>query len=153
VEHWRGVIGDYTFAGMHHWCASIHFYNLARAEKDPKLSDFYMRRASDDAGFSFVRAEHLSPVYPDMAVTMAQIRDALGHPDEAEAALRKSIAAQPKRSEPYVMLAMMDRKQRKLSDARDVLKQADAVTAVAPMRRTRRAHLDCLIPLIWRDCR
>jgi len=129
VDHWRQVIGDSTFYGMHHWCASIHFLNRARSEADPKVHDFLLSRANEDATYSFDRTDPKSFVYPDMAVTVAQIRDAKGKPDQAEAILRKGMLAQPKRSEPYVMLAMLKRKQHKLSEARDVLKQADEVTA------------------------
>jgi hypothetical protein len=129
VEHWRQVIGDYTFTGLHHWCASIHFLERARRDLDPKMRDFNLNRASEDAMFSWNVTDRMSPVFPDMAVTLAQIRDAMGRPDQAEAVLKQSIQAQPKRSEPYVVLAMMNRKQHKLPAARDVLKQADEVTA------------------------
>lgn len=128
VQNWKHIIGDETFTGMHHWCASIHFLNRARAEPDPKLHSFILNRASEDAMFSFLRADPLSPVYPNMAVTVAQIRDAMGKPDEAEEVLQRGIKAQPKRPEAYVMLAVLDRKRHKLSDARDVLKQADDAT-------------------------
>jgi len=131
VEHWRQVIGDRTFTGMHHWCASIHYLERARRELDPKVRDFLLHNASEDALFSFDVTDPLSPVYPNMAVTIAQIRDALGKPDQAVTVLQKSIHAQPKRPEPYVLLAMMDRKQHKLSDARDVLQQADEMTGGA----------------------
>jgi len=129
VQNWRQIIGAETFTGMHHWCASMHFLNRARGESDPKLRNFELNRASEDALFSFLRADPLSPVYPNMAVTVAQIRDAMGKPDEAEEVLQRGIKAQPKRPEAYVMLAVLDRKQHKLGDARDVLKQADEATA------------------------
>jgi hypothetical protein len=128
IESWRRTIGDVTFSGLHHWCASIHFRNRARTERDPVQRDFVLRRAWDDAMYSFSRAEPHSPVYPDMAITMAQIRQDMGKPQEAYAALQRSIAAQPTRTEPYVMLAIMHRKAHKLSEARDVLRQADEVT-------------------------
>src|SRR5262249_7650262 len=128
VDHWRQVIGDRTFTGMHHWCASMHYLDRSRREADPKKRDFLLSRASEDGLFSFGVTDPLSPVYPNMTVTVAQIRDAMGKPDQAEAVLQKSIRAQPTRSEPYVMLAMMDRKQHKLGDARDVLRQADELT-------------------------
>lgn len=129
VDSWRHTIGDLTFTGMHHWCASIHFLNRARGEPEPKMRNFELSRASEDAMFSFLRADPLSPVYPNMAVTVAQIRDAMGKPDEAEEVLQRGIHAQPKRAEAYVMLAVLDRKEHKLSEARDVLKQADEATA------------------------
>lgn len=128
VQNWRQIIGAETFTGMHHWCASMHFLNRARGESEPKMRNFLLNRASEDAMFSFLRADPLSPVYPNMAVTVAQIRDAMGKPDEAEEVLQRGIKAQPKRPEAYVMLAVLDRKQHKLSDARDVLKQADDAT-------------------------
>lgn len=128
VDHWRQVIGTDTFIAMHHWCASIHFMNRSRREVDPHQRDFLMNRANEDATYSFDRTDPKSVVYPDMAVTVAQIRDAKGKPDQAEAVLRKSMLAQPTRAEPYVMLAMLDRKRNKLSEAREVLKQADEKT-------------------------
>jgi len=128
VDDWRRTVGDYTFTGMHHWCASIHFLNRARGETAPLMRDFEMRRAWEDAMFSFSRAEPQSPVYPNMAVTVAQIRTEMGKPDEAEAALQRSMHAQPTRPEPYVMLAMIKRKAKQLPDALEVMKQADDVT-------------------------
>jgi tetratricopeptide (TPR) repeat protein len=127
VDDWRRTIGDYTFTGMHHWCASIHFLNRARVETAPLMRDFVLRRAWEDAMFSFSRAETQSPVFPNMAVTVAQIRQEMGKPDEAEAALKRSIDAQPSRAEPYVMLAMIKRKAKKLPEALAVMKQADDV--------------------------
>ena len=128
VESWKHHIGDETFMGMHHWCASMHFLNRARAEPDPKLHDFELSRASEDAMFSFLRADPLSPVYPNMVVTVAQIRDAMRKPDEAQEVLERGIKAQPQRAEPYVMLALLNRERHKLPEARDVLKKADDVT-------------------------
>ena len=95
------------------------------------MRDFELTRASEDAQFSFNVTDPLSPVFPNMAVTIAQIRDFGGKPDQAAAVLQKSIDVQPKRIEPYVMLAVINRKQRKLPEARDVLKQADQITAGA----------------------
>jgi hypothetical protein len=128
VEHWRRTIGDRTFSGLHHWCASIHFYSRARLESDPRTRNFVLARAWEDSFYSFSRAEPQSPVYPDMAITVAQIRQDMGKPEEAYAALQRSIEAQPARPEPYVMLAIIHRKARKLDQARDVLRQADEVT-------------------------
>src|SRR5689334_22385471 len=51
VNHWKGVIGEQTFTGLHHWCASIHFLDRARREQDPKMRDFELTRASEDAQF------------------------------------------------------------------------------------------------------
>ncbi len=129
VQNWREIIGPETFTGMHHWCASIHFLNRARGEADPRLRTFELNRASEDAMFSFLRADPSSPVYPNMAVTVAQIREAMGKPEEAEEVLQRGIKAQPKRPEAYVMLALLDRKQHKLAQSRDVLQQADEATA------------------------
>jgi len=128
VDHWRQVIGERAFTGMHHWCASMHYLDRARREPDPQKRDFLLSRASEDALFSYGVTDSHSPVYPNMTVTVAQIRDAMGKPDEARAVLQKGIQAQPKRSEPYVMLAMMHRKLHKLSEAREVLRQADELT-------------------------
>jgi tetratricopeptide (TPR) repeat protein len=128
VDRWRRTIGDNTFTGMHHWCASLHFLNRARSEPEPKMRNFELNRASEDAMFSFLRADPASPVYPDMAVTVAQIREAMGKPDEAVEVLQRGIDAQPRRAEAYVVLALLDRKQHRLPDARDVLKRADDVT-------------------------
>jgi hypothetical protein len=127
-EHFRRTIGEGTFSGLHHWCASIHFRNRARVERDPAMRDFVLRRALADAIYSFVRAEQQSPVYPDMAITLAQIHQDMGKPQDAYAALQKSIEAQPTRSEPYVLLAIMHRKAHHLERAWDVLRQADQVT-------------------------
>jgi tetratricopeptide (TPR) repeat protein len=128
MEYWSRTIGHDTFLGLHHWCASIHFYSRARLESDPRERDFMLRRARDDALFSFTRAEPQSPVYPDMAITTAQIFQALGKPEDAYAALQKSIEAQPTRPEPYVLLAILHRGARKLDQAREVLLQGDHVT-------------------------
>lgn len=127
VDLWRRTVGDNTFTGMHHWCASLHFLNRARSEPEPKMRNFELNRASEDAMFSFLRADPASPVYPDMAVTVAQIREAMGKPDEAVEVLQRGIDAQPRRAEAYVVLALLDRQQHRLADARDVLKRADGV--------------------------
>lgn len=128
VEEWRQTIGDRTFTGLHHWCASIHFLNRSRVEPEPKLKKFLLQRAWDDAVFSYTRTDPQSTVYPNMVVTVGQILMEMGKPDEAQNVLNKAITAQPKRPEPYVMLALLDRKQHKLDQARDVLRQADSAT-------------------------
>jgi tetratricopeptide (TPR) repeat protein len=123
---WRAAIGDRTFNGLHHWCASIHYLTRARATLDGKTRTSLLNQAGDDADFSYARSDPQSPVYPNMSVTIAQIRLELGAPDQAVLVLKRAIAAQPKRPEAYGELSMIYRKQHQLDLARDVLHEADS---------------------------
>lgn len=145
VDTWRNTIGKETFAGMHHYCASIHFLNRARGDVDPNQRRFDLNRAWTDVMFSFNRADTSSPVYPNMAVTAGQIRLEMGKADDAEEILKRAIKAQPTRPDAYVVLALLYRahgpvgcqgsahecKQAGLGQARDVLIQANQVTGGA----------------------
>ena len=131
IDEWRNAIGDRTFTGLHHWCASMHFLNRSRVQSEPRMKKFLLNRAWEDAMFSFTRTDPQSTVYPQMVVTVSQILIEMGKPEEAQDILNKGIAAQPQRPEPYVMLALLHRKQHKLDLARDALKQADSATGGA----------------------
>ena len=63
-----------------------------------------------------------------MCVTVAQIKIDMQKPGEAEEILHEVIQVQPQRAEPYMMLALIHRKQKKLDLARNVLEQANAAT-------------------------
>jgi len=128
VEEWRGIIGEPQYSGLHHYCASIHFLNRSRVERDPRQRSFVLQRALDDAVFSYSRADPKSSVYPSMSVTLAQIKMDMQKPEEAEEILRAAIESQPQRPEAYMMLALVHRKQKKLDQARDDLQRADAAT-------------------------
>jgi tetratricopeptide (TPR) repeat protein len=129
VAEWRATLGNQTFDGLHHYCASIHFLARSRAAAtDRVMSQVVLNRAWDDAQFSYARCDPHSPVFPNMTVTVAQIRLEMGHPDEAIDILKRAIAAQPARMEPYGMLALLYRKAHKLALARDVLSDADSAS-------------------------
>lgn len=130
IDMWRQLIGG-PFEGLHHYCASIHFLSRGRALGDSNERQFVLHRALADAMFSFAPADPNSVVYPDMAVTVAQIRMELNSVEEAEEALLGAIKAQPTRIEPYVMLALIQRKAGKLELARDTLLEADKVSGGA----------------------
>ena len=143
VENWLKTVGKETFIGLHHYCASIHFLNRARGEPEPNMHRFELERAWTDVMYSFVRADPSSMVYPNMAVTAAQVRLEMGKPDESEEILQRGIDAQPRRPDAYVMMALLYRKQPPpgckespldckrsgLQRARDVLAKANEVTA------------------------
>jgi tetratricopeptide (TPR) repeat protein len=122
----RAAIGDRTFDALHHWCASIHYLTRARATLDGKTRTFLLNQALGEADFSYVRSDPQSPVYPNMSVTIAQIRLELGAPDQAVLVLKRAIAVQPKRPEAYEELSMIYRKHHQLDLARDVLHEADS---------------------------
>ncbi len=128
VDEWRRTVGQQTFIHLHHFCASIHFLNRARVEPDPQKRQFDLERARSDAMYTYIRADPQCMVYPAIAVTLAQVWVETGKPDEAEQFLQKSIQAQPRRPEPYLMLALLRRKAHKLAEARDILRQADEAT-------------------------
>jgi tetratricopeptide (TPR) repeat protein len=125
IQQWMRALGERTFLGLHHYCASIHFLSRARAQSDPQMRQFVMNRALDDAIYSYTRTDTMSPVYPNMAIVIAQIKTEQGKPQEAMEVLQHIIKVRPERSEPYVMLALIHRKQGKLTAARDVLRDAN----------------------------
>lgn len=127
IDNWRRVIGG-PFEGLHHYCASIHYLRRAVTETDPNQRDFILHNALGDAMYSFAPADRSSVVYPDMAVTVAQIRMELKAVDEAVDALQGAINAQPTRVEPYMMLALIQRKLGDLVLARDTLQVADKMS-------------------------
>jgi len=125
---WRATLGERVFDGLHHYCASIHFLSRSRAEPDSRSSEFLLHRAWDDAQFSYTRADPKSPVFPAMSVTVAQILVAMKKDEDAIDALKRSIEVQPERLEPYVMLAVTYRRQKKLDLAVKTMEQADAAS-------------------------
>jgi len=128
VAYWRGVIGDPAFTGLHHYCASIHIMARARGERDPRMREFTLNRALDDALYSYTRSSPTSIVYPNMAIVVAQIKTELGKAGEVPEILSHAIKAQPQRTEPYVALAVYYRKQRKNDLALETLQKADEAT-------------------------
>ena len=129
VSGWRATLGNQTFDGLHHYCASIHFLARSRsAASDRVMSRVVLNRAWDDAQYSYARTDPHSLVFPNISVTVAQIRVEMGHPDEAIDILKRAISAQRSRLEPYGMLALLYRKAHNLDQARDVLHEADTAS-------------------------
>lgn len=125
---WSARLGDITFTDIHHYCAALASVSRARAEPNPHRKEGYWRYAMANALYTFNQSPTSSPIYPQMAGTVAQIQTALGQPDEAIATVKGAIAAQPKSSAPYVILALLYRDQGKKKDAVDLLMQANTVT-------------------------
>ena len=48
VSAWRETLGERTFDGLHHWCASIHFLGRARVDPNPKTRNFKLNRALEE---------------------------------------------------------------------------------------------------------
>jgi len=129
ISEWRETLGNRTFDGLHHYCASIHYLARSRSSaSDRVMSRVVLNRAWDDAQYSYVRTDPQSPVFPTMSVTVAQIRLEMGHTDEAIDLLKRAIAAQPTRLEAYGMLALLYRKAHNLNAAREVLHEADTAS-------------------------
>lgn len=128
-EGWRATIGGKTYDGLHHWCASMHYLARSRALSDPAKRKFTIGQAWIDAEFSYVRSDPQSPVFPNMSVTVAQIKVEMKETEEAINVLRRSIAAQPSRIEHYGMLSSIYRKQGNLEEALKVLKDANVAVS------------------------
>ena len=47
VEEWRSIVGEPQYSGLHHYCASIHFLNRSRVERDARQRNFILQRALD----------------------------------------------------------------------------------------------------------
>jgi hypothetical protein len=128
IDLWRGKIGENTFMGMHHYCGAVIFLRRIPLTDDPLEKKYLIARALDDGQFSYLRTDADSIIYPEVAVTMAQARHANGEIEEAVRILKRAIAQQPKRVEPYGALAVMYWEKKQLGAAREVLLQADAAT-------------------------
>jgi len=124
-ENWRATIGGKTYDGLHHWCASMHYLSRSRGLSDPAKRKFMLGQAWLDAEFSYSRAEPQSPVFPNMSVTVAQIKLDMMETEYAIDVLRRSIEAQPSRVEHYGMLANIFRRQGNLEEALKVLNAAN----------------------------
>src|SRR5262245_37467594 len=125
----ESALGTKAFYGLHHFCAGLHWYTRSRNEPEPKKSRFMLNFALEETLFTYRSAEHTSIVYPDIAMSLARIRRALGEPDQAIEVLEKGIREQPTRLMLYGALAVMYREQKQVPRAKEVLLQADQISA------------------------
>jgi tetratricopeptide (TPR) repeat protein len=126
VDALRVRAGAQTFNAAHHYCAALIYLRRLPFETDQEERAFLIRKALDEAAYSYVRAEPESFLYPNIAVVMAQARLENQQFDEAVAILNKTIADQPTRVEAYGALATIYHKQDNVTGALQVLKQADS---------------------------
>jgi tetratricopeptide (TPR) repeat protein len=125
---WSSRLGEVTFTDIHHYCAALATVSRARAERDAHRKQEYWRYALQNALYTFNQSPTSSPIYPQMAGTIATIQTAMGQPDEAVNTVKGAITAQPNQAAPYVILALLYRDQGKKKDALDTLTQANTVT-------------------------
>jgi tetratricopeptide (TPR) repeat protein len=120
----RAAMGDQTYDSMHHWCAGIHYLVRAKAQTDLRTRETWLGRATDEAEYTYQRASTSSPVFPNISVTLAQLKIERKKFDEAIAILERSISAQPERLEPYIVLTNALKMTGRLDDATAVLERA-----------------------------
>jgi tetratricopeptide (TPR) repeat protein len=126
LDSWRARLGTETFTDLHHYCASVIYLSRARVTAQRNEKANLLRRAYDDAIYTFSQADSAGALYPTMAGTLAQIQMEQGEVGDAMETLNASIRAQPDRPQPYLMLALAQRKQGRLDLAKDVLEKATA---------------------------
>jgi tetratricopeptide (TPR) repeat protein len=120
----RQVIGIQTYEGLHHWCAGQIYLARSKVAAAMDQKRFLLKQAEIETEFTLTRAETNSPVYPNMAITLAQVRLATGKSDEAIAILQDVIRIQPMRLEPYVTLANIYLTQKNQAEARKTVLSA-----------------------------
>lgn len=127
VASWRGTIGENTFIHLHHYCAALHYRTRSLGETNPRERAFLLSQAWDDGIYAYTRSDPVSTLYPAISVGVARIRMDMGKDEEAVQMLENSIKVQPRALDPYVMLAVLYRRQRKLDDALAIMQAADRI--------------------------
>lgn len=127
VAVWRETIGQNSFIHLHHFCAGLHYRTRSLAEPNLRERTFLLSQAWEEGTYTYTRIESSSVIYPVVSVGVAQIRMDMGRTDEAIDILKKSIKAQPKALDPYVMLAIIHRRKGELDDALAIMQTADQI--------------------------
>jgi tetratricopeptide (TPR) repeat protein len=125
VERWRRIGGERTFDAVHHYCAGIVYLEEARTESDPKKHQFLLNRALEEVGYTYERAEQESPIYPDIVIGLARVKEQLGNTAEAIKLLENVIESHPDRADLYGALAIIQRRNGKREEARATLLKGD----------------------------
>jgi tetratricopeptide (TPR) repeat protein len=129
IQHWRDVVGSYTFDSLHHFCSGFHYITRAENERDRQKRDFLLNTALAETLFTYRAAEQDSVVFPIIAINLARIKDSMGDKPGAISTLESTIQTHPDRLELYGALALLHRKDKDLVEAKRVLLRADTVAA------------------------
>ncbi len=121
----RSGIGEESFLHVHHYCAGLAWLSRARLEPDKKHKGTLLDQANEEVTYTFARIPPTSPIYPQVAVTLAQVYDQLGRSKEAIELMQQTIEQRPDDARAYLGLAMLYRANKDLERARDTLLAGD----------------------------
>ena len=125
MEQAREQLGAETWERVHHWCAGLTWLNRARMERGQKLREFQLSEAKAESLFTLVGLPPDSTIIPSIHVTLGLVCQEQDDFKCASENFEKAIAIRPAEASPYSALALLHRKHKQLSLARDVLTRGD----------------------------
>jgi tetratricopeptide (TPR) repeat protein len=126
--YWASTLGQAAFSSVHHYCAGLAYYYRAQSESDPQLKQHYWARTLDESSYTWSHIGPSDPLAPDVVALLGEAHSILGRFTEAEEVVSAVIAAQPAAERPYVVLALLRKKQGNLSGAIRTLEDGNKST-------------------------
>lgn len=112
---------DAGIRGLHHYCTGMIWLNRAKLERDPVQKGYMLRNARNETKFTFDRSPRSAPLFAPVAIQMAMIMYEQGELGEAFTLLKSTIKAQPTTDVLYSALAVMQREEGHLEQAKETL--------------------------------
>jgi tetratricopeptide (TPR) repeat protein len=125
IERSRSGIGEQSFLHVHHYCAGLAWLSRARLAPEKKQKGSLLDQANEEVSYTFARIPPTSPIYSQVAVTLAQVYEQLGRSKEGIELLQKTLEERPGDARGYLGLAMLYRGSKDLERARDTLLAGD----------------------------
>lgn len=128
IEQARAQLGAETFERVHHWCAGTTWLSRARLQRDQKMREFQLNEARSESLFTLDGLPPDSTIIPSILITLGLVCQEQLDVSCATENFEKAITMRPTEASPYSALALLHRKHKQLSAARDVLIRGDAAS-------------------------
>jgi tetratricopeptide (TPR) repeat protein len=128
VARQRARVGEEAWHWLHHYCAALAYTKRIPAETNPIQAKYLKRDAEENFMGQYSRISKDNWMFPQVAVSIAQMHRQNGDLQRAMDFLTEAMAAQPKASSPYVLAAIIYRDNDQPDKAIEVLLQGNEAT-------------------------
>jgi tetratricopeptide (TPR) repeat protein len=124
---WKTNLGR-PFVTIHHYCAGMAWLQRAQVESDARKRQDALRKARNEAQFTFERVDEDHPIYGQIATHMGSVARAGGDSAAALKYFELAIRTHPEYAGGYQGYSLVLQDQGDLAGARDILMKGDSAT-------------------------